>query len=218
MGNLGTNFILNKTKPTVTREGISSDSLTVGTNTLYEFNVAADTAGDVGLKLITFSVNGIEGDGGTDALDVDTLKFYKGSTDYTDKVAIGSSKGGSENEVAGVDLAGGSAVSVYVLFDSEEVITGGTSQVYSLKARVSGTASGDSVATYMVADAYPYGANSHAWDVGLGVAYATGIGNFIWTDRSYGSAHSTESTSLDWVSGHLIKTLGDGLMFTRSRL
>ena len=60
MGNLGTNFILNKTKPTVTREGISSDSLTVGTNTLYEFNVAADTAGDVGLKLITFSVNGIE--------------------------------------------------------------------------------------------------------------------------------------------------------------
>ncbi len=208
MGALGTNYILYKTKPTVTMEGTTSGSLVIGTNTLYSFTVAADSAGDVSLKQIKFEVTA------TDVTDITALKLFKGATNYTDKVTIYSAiNAGGTNLKTGALQAGGD---VWVVFTDEETITGGTSQTYYLKATAAGTTAGDSVQTYIVTDAYPQG-QSTTLDIGLGAAYATSLGNFIWSDRSYGSGHGTGSTSLDWINGYLIKTLGDGLLYTLSR-
>ncbi|HDZ54322.1 MAG TPA: hypothetical protein ENI19_00625 [Candidatus Nealsonbacteria bacterium] len=207
MGDFGTNYILYKSKPTVTLEGAVGATLTVGTKTLYSLNVAADTAGDLGLKAIKFAVTA------TDSSDVDNLKFYKGNTDYTAKVTINSQIDVGGDDLKSNDLTGGDgAVSdVFVVFTNEEIITGGTSQIYYLKARigsVDGITSGDGVATYLVAE-------SASTDITRGAAYATGLGNFIWTDRSSAS-HS--QTSTDWINGLLVKTLGDVLTFTLSKL
>jgi len=212
MGNLGTNYVLDKTKPTFSMVGAASETnLVDGTNTLYSFSVAADTAGDVGLKVITFSVNG------TSTLTLNTLKLYKGATDYTDKVTIGDDINGTNSyEGTGTDLADGSAHNVYVVFDSEEVITGGTSQTYYLKGLVASVASGRSIQTYPVDDAYPDG-HSDINDIGAGETYANvSEHEFIWTDRSYGSSHGL--TSSDWVNGFLIETLGDALTRTISKI
>ena len=212
MGALGTNYVLNKTKPTVTRVGAeNSSSMVNGTQSLLKFNVAADSAGDVGLKVMTFNVNG------TDELTLNTFKLYKGGTDYTDKVVIGDDIDGTNSyEAAGTDLATGTASNVYVVFTDEEVITGGTSQEYTLKGLVAGVASTYSINTYLVDDAYP-AAHDNVRDVGAGVAYADcSDREFIWSDRSYGSTHSL--TSLDWINGFLVKTLGDSLSFTLSKI
>jgi len=222
MGELGTNFVLDKTKPTVSLEGAVSGSLTVGTKTLYSLNVAADTKGDVGLKSIRFAVTA------TDSSDVDNLKFYKGLTDYTTKVTINSAVDVGGDDLKSNDLTGsdGAESDVFVVFTNEEVITGGTSQIYYLKARigaVDGITSGDMVATYIVDDAYAWDETNDTMhtnikDIGLGDNYQTGIGNFIWTDRSYGAGHSTGSTSLDWVNGFLVEALGDAVVFTLSKI
>ncbi len=211
MGALGTNYVLGRTKPTTSLEGTTSGSLVNGTNVLYSVNIAADTAGNVGLKVMTFSVTG------TATPVLNTLKLYKGGTDYTAKVQIADSIAGTNSyESTGTDLADGSAKTVYVVFADEEIITEGTSQIYYLKGLVASAGSGDSVQTYPVDDANPYG-HSNVNDVGAGVAYATLSGaEFIWTDRSYGSAHTL--TSLDWVNGFLVETLGDSLLYTISKL
>jgi hypothetical protein len=69
----------------------------------------------------------------------------------------------------------------------------------------------------MFSDTYPYYGGTNAWDIGLGVAYSTAIGNFVWSDMSYSALHDTSSASLDWIDGYLIKTLGNGATFTLSR-
>jgi len=149
---------------------------------------------------------------------LDTLKFYKGSTDYTDKVTISSAinGGGTSYEAAADDLADGNAFTVYVTFADEEVITAGASQIFYLKGTTTATATGDSISTYMVADAYPYGMTT-AWDIGLGAAYASvdDTAEFIWSDQSYGSSHGL--TSLDWANGAFIKTLGSANTYTVSK-
>jgi len=206
MGELGTNYVLYKTKPTVTQEGVSSGSLITGNNTLYSFKVAADTKEDVALKRIAFSITAI--DAATADLDLDTLKFYKGDEDWTDKVTILDADG-NDYEAAGVDLADGAATTTYVLFTDEEIVSKGSSQIYSLRGRVTTAASGDSIQTYIIAE-------TASDDIVLGAAYSTGLGNFIWSDGSYGAAHSL--LSLDWTNGYLIKTLGDGLTYTLSKL
>ncbi len=216
MGDLGTNYVLNKTKPTATRVGAASGELSNGVNTLYKFNVAADEAGDVGLKVIAFTINGSED------LNLDTLSLWKGTdcgTDWTTKVTIGDSIGNADLEGTNDDIADGAATSTYVAFTAEEVITAGNNQTYCLNGLVSGVLATSSIQTYMDIDSKPYD-DGDANGVGLGAAYASVIvennttAHFIWSDRSYGSAHSL--TSLDWINGFLVKTLGTGLIHTIS--
>jgi hypothetical protein len=221
MGSLGTDYVLYKTKPTVTMLGATNeDILTVGSNVLYSFNIAADDTGDVGLKVIGFNI--------TASADIvlNTLQFYKGSTNYTDQVTIvGTSTtsliAGSSQEGTGHDLADGSATSTYVIFTTEEVIPAGGNQNFYLKGLISGSYSTSSIQTYMKDD--PYLECRAEWrkdviNVCMARAYASVVGylngnhEFIWSDRSYGSAHSL--TSADWLNGFLIKTLGDGNIHT----
>ena len=224
MGDLGTNYVLYKTKPVVTRVGdANSTSLADGTQDLYKFNISADNGGDVALKGIVFSITG------SDSLTLNTLKFYKGSTDYTSSVVIADSYAGTTSyESTGTDLAdsdggddSGPSFSVYVVFTNEEVVGAGTSQNFTLKGLVAGTAASKSITTYIQQDLYPSDATS-ANDIGTRAAYATVIAassgsmnHFVWSDLSYDSSHSL--TSLDWMNGFLVDTVGNGLSYTVSK-
>ncbi len=220
MGDFGTNYVLYKTKPVVTRVGAANEtSLVEGTNDIYRFNVAADNAGDVAIKEIGFMI------AGSAALtNIDTLRLYKGDTDYTDHVVISTAinSGGTSVEGVGTTIGTDDAYDeVYVSFTDEEIIAAGTSQNYTLKARVAGVVTNTHVSTYMQADAFP-SLIANANDVVRGATYATAIGatndvnHFIWSDKSYGEAlHSLLSS--DWVNGFLVKTLGDGLSYTTSK-
>jgi hypothetical protein len=212
MGNLGTNYVLYGTKPVVTRVGAATETtLTNGTQDLYRFNIAADNAGDVAVKGIVFSVTA------SDVTTLDTLKLYKGSTDYTGYVTIGSDYVGTISYKAAAHALANATHEVFVVFTDEEIIAAGTSRNYTLKGVVTGVVVTDSITTYIQPDTYSL---TDANEVGRGDLYATMItsamNNFVWSDRSYGDAgHSL--LSYDWTNGFLVDTLGDGLSYTVSK-
>ncbi|MHA1483227.1 MAG: hypothetical protein ACTSQA_07315, partial [Candidatus Heimdallarchaeaceae archaeon] len=196
-------FVLYKTAPTVELAGSQNRSLITGSNTIYEFSIAADSKGDVGVKKITFNVSPSMS---TTSDVIGDFKLYQGSTDITSLVSITETNSTGTNLVSN-DLASvQSAVAVVVVFTSERIITGGSSETYSLKANVTGVGSvgsGESIQTYIKDDA-TYAAPA---------AYVVTDGNFMWTDRS--KLSHTELTH-DWQAGVLVNTL-DSMTLTSSR-
>jgi len=198
----GNQMVLYKTKPTVgLKGGITTGTLTAGYNDLYAVDIAADSKGDVGLKKLVFYIKGGM------ATDTDTFsgfKLYKGDTDYTTKVTFATS-----SQFTGTDtLKGNTATSTMtVTFTTEEVITADTSQIFTLKANLTGgVSSGEYMQTYVLGDAsYPVYAGK---DLTGPTDYATTTAayNFVWTDRTYPAYYHGESTA-DWVNGYLVKTI-----------
>jgi len=218
MGDLGTNYVLYKTKPTVTRVGAANETILAnGTQDLYRFSVAADNGGDVSLKGIVFNVQS-----GNAALVLDDFKLYKGNNDYTDYVTIGDTYVPANSfEGDGDFVPDTTAVEVTLVFTDEEIIAAGTSQNFTLKATVAGVAATYSITTYIQQDATPVGAGLVATDVGLGTTYALAIAtdaknDFVWSDRSYGDANHSLLTP-DWINGYLVATLGNAISYTVSK-
>ena len=186
-------MLLYKTTPTVeVRAGITSGPLVNGVNSLYAATITANAKGDVGVKEITFNVAmgmGSDGDKAT------AFKFYRGSTDITDKVTITTGSTDLETDTDG--LASSTTATVKVTFATEEVITADTSQTYYLKATVTGvSAVGENIQTYILGEA----------NYLAPAAYSADMAKFVWTDKSYPAiAHS--ETSLDWIGGYLVKTV-----------
>jgi len=198
-------FVLYKTAPTVLLGGAENRTLTLGSNTLYEFSIAADSKGNVGVKKITFNVSPSMS---TTSDTIGTFKLYQGSTDITSLVDIyEATTSGTVLSTSGQKLTSvQSATTVLVVFKNERIITGGTSETYSLKANVTGVGavgSGESIQSY-IKDDIGYVAPA---------AYGVGVGNFIWTDRS--ELSHLEGTP-DWQNGYLVNTL-DSTTLTLSR-
>lgn len=184
-------MVLYKTKPTVgPKGGIISGTLVAGYNDLYAVTIAADSKGDVGLKKMVFYITGGMS---TSSDTISGFKFYKGTTDYTAKVGLSLSS-----------MAGNATATQTVIFNDEEVITADTSQIFYLKANVTGVGTvGEYIQAYVLGDAsYPTGTGwwgPTTWD-------NASSSNFVWTDRTYPEAlHSL--TSADWINGYLVKVV-----------
>lgn len=140
-----------KTMPTVAKATGLATTLSNGTNTLYAFNVAADSHEAVALKRFKLVVTGSNAD-----LVASALKLYRGTTDITDKVTIYDSVLGTVE--GATDLINATtAKSVYFVWDgsTEEVVPAGQTYTYTVYATVSGTVSNYSIISYIADDTTP---------------------------------------------------------------
>jgi hypothetical protein len=217
-----------KSVPTFTKTAVTGQGtlLTSGSQVdLYKFTVGADAKGPVALKQLKFTVTVT--DGGTASTPVlNTFKFYRGSTDITNSVTIQTAGAISLEDTTSISEGG--STYAYVTFDTEETISAGSSNQYTLSAAPSGfmNVSGDvdSVTTSLPTDATPASIAAGA-DVENFYTYgssntgiqtlATAVGgtdntasNVIWSDNSAVlHSYTYNASSADWFNGYLILNL-----------
>ena len=208
----GNTQYLRKSKPVVTAQDLSSNTLANGTRDLYKVQIGADSAGSIAVKQITFNITPSAG------LTVNNLKFYRGSTDITSDVDI--------LNAAGADLTGSTAASgkVYVVFTNEDVISG-SGNIYRLEGQVAGSTSGESLTVSLVHSAdhvtgYLLKNASNYFDIDTGDAAGRPDatkdedGDFVWSDMSEVPHSSADQTSMDWTAGNLVEDMTHSVTLT----
>ncbi len=127
---------LRKTKFVAESVALGTSALNNGSaQDIYKFSVAADSAGDVGLKQVKLNVT-LTDNNANNALTLGTFKLLRNGTDITDQVTI-SKADGTNIEAANLDEAAGAAQVVVIVFGAttgEETITKGTTNTYTLRA------------------------------------------------------------------------------------
>ena len=216
----GNSFVVRKTKPTVTRQALSSTTLVDGSNDLYKLQISADAAGSVAVKKLTFTVT-------NSGVDLNNFRIRKGSTDININDVVITDEAG--NDLEGVALYGGS--NVIVSFVNEETISGAGS-VYTLAANVAGAGSGDSVSASLTRDLAQPIVSGYITAGAFGgfegpnldaVPYATiaaagasdTVGHFIWSDNSEVPHSAALSTSRDWTNDTYVEDLTQSQTLTR---
>jgi hypothetical protein len=226
--NEGNPFVLRKTKPVVTRQALSTTTLTAGLDMdLYKFQVSADSAGSVALKKVVF--NWSKGDSNS-SFNLVNLRLRKGSTDIAAAdISIVSATG--SNLYTGGTGIGDATGTVVVTFTSEETISG-SGNVYTLHGLVNGTVdSGDSfslnfyrdntvttpVTGYLSADFFTIvGPNIDTDPAADGTSEA--IGTFVWSDNSevpHSYASGTAGGSMDWTQDLYLEDLTQQSVLSR---
>lgn len=228
----GNEFVVRKSKPTVTRQTLSTTTLANGTNMdLYRMQISADAAGSIAVKKVVFDISS------TNATTLSNFRIRKGSTELPlSSVVI--TKGD------GVDLEAGTATSgrVVVVFsdpataNTEETITG-SGNVYTLTATVAGTVGGDTVSVapardlagtivtgYLDQDAFALngtsvvGPNLDANGAGIADGAADQPGSFVWSDLSevpHSAGEGASGGSYDWTNDVYVEDLTQVQTLTR---
>lgn len=220
LGSVGNQFVLRKTKPVVTRQALASTTLTAGLDTdLYKFQVAADSAGSVGLKKIVF--NWSKGDSNS-SFNFANLRLRKGSTDIADG-DIDITSATSVNYYTGGPGLAETSGQIVIYFTNEETIAG-SGNVYTLHGTISGTVdSGDSLSLNFRRESTGTVATGYLTDVAMGgirgphinaSSAASGStdaeGTFVWSDNSevpHSYASGTSGGSRDWTNDLYVEDL-----------
>lgn len=218
---VGNTMVVRKSKPVVTRQNVTTATLSNGTNQeLYKFQVSADAAGAIALKRVTFDFS----KSGTTTLA--NFRIRKGATEIALADVVITDGAGADLE-AGTVAAATSSGRVVVTFTNEETISGSGS-VYTLLATPAASVAGDTVTFSMTRDtsntvttAYLnegnvsvngtalYGGTSGVpgnLDTGTsGVPDGTAdvAGTFVWSDNSevpHSFAKGTLGGSYDWTN------------------
>lgn len=211
-----------KTYPTVSHVALTTAEREITNNTsqtIYKFKIAPSSGGTISVKQLSFTLAWTDTTN-LAALELGTLKFFRGTTDITSLVSITDS-GGTSAKSGGTaleetDTTGGLVISW--LTTTEEEVSAETT--YSIKATPAnfdnGTTSSDKVSITMIGDASHIDGQYIGDNNGDGVwkllAAATtgsgGTGNFIWSDVSLnGHSATSGSSTADWASGFLVKNL-----------
>ena len=206
-----------------------SQNMTNGMNKLLSFDISASKQGSVALGRLVFEVNVFDASGGD--LNLSDFKLYRGSN-YLSDVHIYDATGAQDLTLGnGGILADGTAY-VIVAFDSEETISAGSTNVYSLRASVFNADSNDSVNTRIAQDDEETALSglTSINQPNTGKIYVNGdatagiftgptdfmqsLGtakNVIWSDKSAkshlypgisGGAVTSDSGSADWTNGY----------------
>lgn len=213
----GNTFVLRKTKPTVTKQSLSTTTLANGARMdLYKVNVSADSAGSVALKKITFNVALTTSTGST--LRLSSFRLRKGSTDMPlADIRI--------TNASGTDLEGSylltSSTKVVVRFTNEETISG-SGTTFTLTAQVAGSVAGDAVTISLARNLTQEVVTGYLGDGNVGDIFgpnldtsASGINNatsaapFLWSDNSevpHSSATGTNA-SRDWTNDTYVEDM-----------
>lgn len=223
-GNL---MVTRKTKPTVTKQSLSSTTLANVDQDLIKFQVAADSAGTVGLKQVIFSLSK------TSATSLANFRVRKGASDMAlADVAVTYTSTTAKDVEAGTINANEGGGYIVVTFTNEETIVG-SGNVYTLHATVSGAVSGQNVSLSFYKDANAPVATGYLlsnYAVSPAVAstdifvidthtvpssttpLATSIklGTFLWSDMSevpHSSALGSAGGSRDWTNDVYVEDL-----------
>lgn len=243
-GNTG-NFSVNsaQVKPFTVRKSVpvfsvnaSTSGMTNGEMKLYDFSVAAASAGSVGLARLVFEL--AVSDSNAAGLSLSGFKLYRGSS-YLDDVTIYDGTGAQDVGLgSGNSLADGTSYLI-VSFNTEETISAGDTQDYSLRATVSGSESNDSVSSRLALgdENMALSGLSAVGQENTGKVFADGdatagifstadtdlsqwLGtarNIIWSDKSAENHHyptvaggvvNDGTGSSDWTNGYLLDIAG----------
>jgi len=199
----GRSKIIRKSKPTISTVSLPSSSLSNTSLVAYRFTVSADAAGDVAMKKLSFESSlSLAGVGTTVAVD-GIRRVGDGSN-----LLATATRDGNES---GVDSCLGTDVicAIKVAFANEEVVAAGTSRAYDLRLTIGGTAvtSGDTISTKILGDSATVTGVITGTTPDVNVAGAAEE-NFVWSDISaVPHVDTLGSSSADWASGFLLKTL-----------
>ncbi len=135
---VGNNFVIRKSKPTVTRQSLSTTTLANGSSQdLYRMQISADSAGSIAVKKLSFDFSK------TGSTSLTNFRVRKGSTDMAlaDYAITDHLGNGIE---AGSIAAAATSGRIIVSFTNEETITG-SGNVYTIYATPAGSVGGDTV-------------------------------------------------------------------------
>jgi hypothetical protein len=221
-----------KTKPTVTKVGLSSVSN--GSRVpLYKFTVAADSFGDVLFYKATFDVT-------TTSATVTEFELFEnpGGSEINltdDRVRV-------VDEIITASSGGtGGKYRLNVLFDADDTtttppasnslgantnsaatsgehrtISAGTSKTYQLTGSVAnGTSGSSSLQSQMIGDNANVTVSYAGTEEGTaGVDDANAFDNFIWSDSNYGLNSTTATQTKQWYNGYkTVATTSESLSF-----
>lgn len=225
---VGNNFVVRKTKPTVTRLTLSTTTLANGTNQdLYKFRVSADSAGRVTVKKIVFdfSKNGT-------TFSMANFRIRKGSTDMAlADYAIVMGDSGADLEAGSIPAATTTG-RIAVIFTNEESVEGSGND-YTIYATPSGSVAGDTFSLSFTRDLTQTVTTGYLADGVVGSTVAPNIdtaaapdnaadvvGYFVWSDdsevphsASFGSG--TATSSRDWTNDVYVEDLTQTQTLTR---
>lgn len=219
--------ITRKSKPTITKQSLSSTTLANIDQDLLKFQVAADAQGSVAVKQMVFNLSK------TSATTLSNFRLRKGSTDMAlGDLAItcascGAGGANSDLESGSLTAATTSAM-VVVSFTNEETIVG-SGNVYTLHANVSGATSGQNVSISFTRDSsvsivtgylvnnVAFGSLAASTDIynisatsAAPTLQASATGTFLWSDNSevpHSSAVGTSGGSRDWTNDVYVEDL-----------
>jgi hypothetical protein len=227
-GTSGNTFVLRKTKPTVTRQALSTTTLSSGTMDLYKFQVSADSAGAVALKKFAFSYSKNAG-----SYTLSSFRLRRGSSDMalSDIAIVSDSITGNEDLEAGVGLAAASTTGqIVVSFTNEETISG-SGNVYTLYATIGGSVAASdtisfsfvrvgntTVVTGFLEDDIVSGEKAPNIDTATNPDGTADVkGTFLWSDQSE-VPHSSVvgvTSSRDWTNDVYVEDLTQTQVLSR---
>jgi peptidoglycan hydrolase-like protein with peptidoglycan-binding domain len=177
-------LVLRKTIPTFAGQSQSSTAAPNSSTVLYQFTVSADPAGAVDFDQFSFSVS-------TSTFTVSGFQIYDQANP---SIALSSTANANSNGIVTIPLS------------QVSQIPAGGSKTYILKATtLTGWTTGSSIAVNLApADS----------TLIVNQAAATGLGNYVWTDRA---ANSDSTSATEWTNGYLLRDLVSGTYsFTHS--
>ncbi len=221
--------IMRKTLPVVTKQSLSSTTLSDIDQDLMKFQISADSAGSVAWKQAVFSFSK------SAAVALTNFRLRRGATDMdTGVYAI-------TNATSGADLVNGSLAagenSGYIavsLKPGQEESISGSGNVYTLHATVSGSAAGTNVTlsfyrdptnplvTGYLVNSVTSGifatasANIFHIDTAVAPSGAFGaVGSFLWSDDSEVPHSAAVQTSRDWTNDLYVTDLSQSQTLSR---
>jgi hypothetical protein len=228
-GIAGNEFVIRKSKPTVTRQTLSSVTLADGTSQdLYRMQVSADSAGSVALKKISFDFSK------TGTISLTNFRVRKGSSDMNAADYSVTDDTGADIEAG--SIAGGTLTGrIVVTFTNEETISG-SGNVYTLYATPAGSVAGNTISvapTRNLAGTVTTGYLVSGSIAGTGLTNpglaSPGInldtlndgtadqpGSFVWSDLSeVPHSFAAPGSSFDWTNDVYVEDLTQTQTLTR---
>lgn len=220
---VGNTFVVRKSKPTVTRQTLSTTTLANGSSQdLYRMQISADSAGSIAVKKISFDFSK------TGNTTLTNFRVRKGSTDMNLADYSIVDANGTDIE-AGSIIAATSTGRITVTFTNEETITG-SGHVYTLYATPAGSTAGDTVSisptrnisgaivsgyldTEVVAGTQLTNSTFNMYGPNLDTAStpdgtADSAGTFVWSDLSeVPHSFAAPGSSYDWTNDVYVEDL-----------
>ncbi|MFA6446657.1 MAG: hypothetical protein WCW31_00175 [Patescibacteria group bacterium] len=143
----GNTQVIRKTKPVVTKQNLTNTVLSAGELELYRAQVGADSAGSIALKQMVFNISKSANVG------LSSFRLYRGSTLVpTGEYTIVNSTSATDIKAAQQETqAGVNSFKAIVAFTGEDSISG-SGNIYSLRATVAYTGTGNNVTTSFYRD------------------------------------------------------------------
>ncbi len=215
----GNAMVLRKSKPIVTKLP-TANTVLLGSgieSELYRFQLGADSAGPISLKQVAFKINATSQIPGNFGF----FRLYRGS------VQVPYSEFSVTNAATGADLknsfvASGTKVLVAVVTLTGEDNISGSGMIYSLKAKLNYTGTGNAITTSFYADPKAAivtgsllnytrtslsGGFGNIYAIGKGTPSGNFPGNLVWSDNSEVPHSSISPASIDWTNESYVQDL-----------